>query len=312
MRLPSYMRVLIKLSVFLALSACETRPSVGPAVRLAAGASDTIIINSRRPTPLAVHALDAEGGIIKSARVSYARVDGDPLPLDSLGVITCTRRGDLAVRAALANLTTRVFVLCRPVEYVRLQGPLQFILGDSEMDRPLLLPVAAYAADGHPVVTFSGRVDVVNNGVAELRGLTLYPQSRGITRADAYIGDRAASVGVHIYQRVSTLAALDTVLRVNPGQRLFAVPLGLESGELLRQRLPRGNWLLTMLPEQDPDPYGMRLRIEGASCQANIFNSPRRFACSAGSNADVIIYRSFRKNETKIATGYLLVRWLFT
>lgn len=306
------MRILTRLSVSLALCSCQTAPSTGQVVRLAAGASDTIIVNNRRPTPLPVHAFDAENRIVASAHVRYTRVDGDSLPLDSLGVITCTRRADLIVRAALANLATRLFILCRPVEYVRLPGPLQFILGDSEMNRPILLPVTAYGPDGRPVVVFSGHVDVIDNGVAVLRGLTLYPRSRGITRTDAYIGDRAASVGVHIYQRVSSLAALDTLLRVSPEQRLFAVPLGLESGELLRQRLPRGNWLLTMLPEQDPEPYGMRLRIEGASCQANIFNTPRRFACSAGSNAKVIIYRSFHKDETQVATGYLLVRWLFT
>lgn len=306
------MRILTSLSAFLALCTCQIAPSAGPVVRLAAGASDTIIVNSRRPTPLPVKALDAEGRIVAKAPIRYTRMNGDSLPMDSLGVMTCTRAGDLTVRAALANLATLISVLCRPVEYVRLPGPLQFILGDSEMDGPSLLPVTAYGPDGHPVVVFSGRADVVDNGVAVLRGLTLYPRSRGITRTDAYIGDRGAAVGVHVYQRVDTLGALDTLLRVIPEQRLFAVPLHLGSGELLRQRLPPGSWMLTMLPELDPDPYGVRLRIEGASCQANIFNTPRRFACSAGSSAKVIIYRSFRKNDTRVATGYLLVRWLFT
>jgi hypothetical protein len=205
-----------------------------------------------------------------------------------------------------------VFVHCRPVEYLRFPGPVQFILGDSIMNRPRRLPVTAYGADGHPVVVFAGRVEVVDSGVATFRGLTLYPLSRGITAAGAHIGERTAWTGVHIYQRVDTLAALDTLLRVDPQQRLFAVPLRLESGELTRQRLPPGGWMLTMLPEEDHDPNPIRLRIEGAACQANILNTPRRFGCWAGPNAAVVIYRPFASRQTPAESGYLLVRWLFT
>lgn len=226
--------------------------------------------------------------------------------------MTCTRPGDLAVRASLGSLTVRVFVRCRPVQYVRIPGPLQFILGDSEMNRPLPLPVEAYGADGRRVVVFAGSADVLESGVATLRGLTLYPRARDITLAGAYIGDRTAAIGVHIYQRVSTPTALDTLLRVQPKQRLFAVPLRLESGEFFRQRLPPGSWMLTMLPEEDHDPNGSAYVIEGAACQANIFNTPRRFACWAGPSAAVVIYRPFRRRQTSVETGYLLVRWLFT
>ena len=127
--------------------------------------------------------------------------------------MTCTRPGDLAVRASLGSLTVRVFVRCRPVQYVRIPGPLQFILGDSEMNRPLPLPVEAYGADSRRVVVFAGSADVLDSGVATLRGLILYPRARGITLAGAYIGDRTAAIGVHIYQRVSTPTALDTLLR---------------------------------------------------------------------------------------------------
>jgi hypothetical protein len=189
---------------------------------------------------------------------------------------------------------------------------MQFILGDSEMSRPLRLPIEAYGADGRPVTLFVAAVSIADSGVAALKGLTLYPRSRGITMAWARIGNRDAGIGVHIYQRVSTLAALDTMVRVPPNQRLFAVPLRLETGQSYRQRLPPGGWMLTMLPEDDHDPNRIRLRIEGADCQANLLNTPRRFGCGAGPNAAVIIYRPFRKRDASIETGYLLVRWLFT
>lgn len=306
------MRILTTSIALLSVCACGIPSKAGPPVRLATGRSDTIIVNSRRATPLPIRALDAAGRAVAGAPIRYAWAGGDSLPVDTAGTVTCTRPGDLAVRVSLGSISARVFVRCRPVEYVRFPGPVQFILGDSEMDRPVPLPVTAYGADGRPVVVFAGRAEVLDSGVATLRALTLYPRARGITLAGAYIGDRNAAIGVHIYQRVSTPTALDTLLRVQPKQRLFAVPLRLESGEFFRQRLPPGSWMLTMLPEEDHDPNGIRLRIEGAACQANIFNTPRRFACWAGPSASLIIYRPFRRSQTSVETGYLLVRWLFT
>ena len=306
------MRILTGTIALLSVCACDVRSTAGPVVRLVAGTSDTIVVNNRLPTLLPVHALDAAGRAVAAPPIRFKWVDGDSLPLDTIGTVSCTRPGDLGVRATLGNLAIRVVVRCRPVQYVRIPGPLQFVLGDSEMTRPLLLPVTAYGSDGRPVVVVAGSVDVLDTAVARLRGLTLYPRSRGITLVDAYIGDHSASIGVHIYQRVSTLAALDTLLRVPPNQRLFAVPLRLESGQFYRQRLPPGGWMLTMLPEEDKDPNGIRLRIEGAACQANFLNTPRRFGCGVGTSGSVVIYRPFRQRETPVATGYLLVRWLFT
>ena len=305
------MRILTTTIVLLSVYACGVPSKAGPAVRLATGRSDTVIVNSRRATALPIQALDAAGRAVAGAPIRYAWAGGDSLPVDTAGTVTCTRPGDLAVRVSLGRISARVFVRCRPVEYVRFPGPVQFILGDSEMNRPIQLPVTAYGADGRPVVVFAGGAEVSDTGVAMLRGLTLYPRSRGITTAGAYIGERAAWTGVHIYQRVDTLAALDTLLRVDPEQRLFAVPLRLKSGEFTRQRLPPGGWMLTMLPEEDHGPNPIRLRIEGAACQANILNTPRRFVCWAGPTAFVIIYRPFNRTQLSAETGYLLVRPVF-
>lgn len=304
------MRILTATALF-CLCACGTRSSAGPAVRLATGRSDTVIVNSRRSTPLPIQALDAAGRAVAGAPIRYAWAGGDSLPVDTAGTVTCTRSGDFSVRVSLGLISTRVFVRCRPVEYVRFPGPAQFILGDSEMSRPLQIPVTAYGVDGRPVVVLAGSAEVSDTGVAVLRGLTLYPRSRGIAMAGAYIGERAAWVGVHVYQRVDTLAALDTLLRLDPKQRLFAVPLRLESGEFTRQSLPPGGWMLTMLPEVDRDPNPIRLRIEGAACQANIFNTARRFVCWAGPTASVIIYRLSSRTRLSAETGYLLVRAVF-
>jgi hypothetical protein len=299
----------------LTVGACDVAPAPGPPVRLVAGvleASDTVVVNSRWPTPLPVRALDPAGRPVAAAPIRYEREGGAPLPVTPAGAVTCTRAGDLTVRATLGHAPPRRLVVrCRPVAHVRIPGPLQFILGDPAHTRPHALPVAAYGPDGRPVRLFVGRAFVVDSGVATLRGLTLAPRARGITRVGAHVGDGAAGMGVHVYQRVDTLAALDTLLRVRPAQRLFAVPLRLARGELRRQRLPPGGWMLAMLPEEDADRPGIRLRVEGAACDPNFLNAPRRFGCEAGPDARVIVYRPFDSEGDSVATGYLLVRWLF-
>jgi len=305
------MRIVTAAIVLLAACACDTQSTRGPAVRLSAGASDTIIVNARRPTALPVRALDAAGRAVAGAPIRYEWVGGAPLPVTSIGAVTCTRSGDLAVRAALGRLTARLFVRCRPVEYVRIPGPVQFILGDSALSRPRAIPVEAFAADGRTVALFAGSALVSDSGVAALHDLTLVPRSRGITIAGVQVGDRSAAIGVHVYQAVGTLASLDTILRVRPEQRLFAVPLHVESGEFHRQRLPAGEWMLAMLPEEDHDPNGIRLRVEGAACTPHLLNAPRRFGCRVGPGASVVVYRPFGSREASVATGYLLVRWLF-
>jgi hypothetical protein len=119
------------------------------------------------------------------------------------------------------------------------------------------------------------------------------------------------TVGVHIYQRVSTLAAIDTLLRLPAERRLFAVPLRLQRGELRRQRLPPGGWMLAMLPEEETDATGIRLRVEGASYQSNFLSTSWRLGCQAGPGTTIIIHRPFGSRETSVATGVLPVRTLF-
>lgn len=297
------------LSLF--LSTCSP-PQQGRPVRLVHSTSDTVVLNSRHPSPLAVRALDAMGAPIVNAPIRYAWTGGDSLPVTPTGEVTCIRSGDFTVRALLGGLVKRLKVQSRVVEYVRIPGPLQFVLGDSGLSRPLSLPLSAYDTNGRPIIRYGASVGVKDTGIATVRGLTLFPRKRGITALGAHIGDREAGIGVHVYQRVSSLGAVDTILRVRPDQRLFAAPLQLRTGELIRQRLPPGDWMLAMLPETDSAPDRLQLRIEGAHCQEHFLNSPRRWGCHAGPDAAMIIYRPFGRPQAPAAVGYLLVRWLFS
>lgn len=297
--------------------ACTPTSRAGPPVRLAIGTSegtsDTVVLNHQRPTGLGIRALDSRGRVVPGAPVQYARVRGPALPVDATtGAVTCARAGDLIVRATLGQLAKDVLVRCRPVEHVRIPGPVQFILGDAVWSQPRPLPVEAYSRQGERIALIAGSAQVADGGIATLRGLTLHPRKRGITVAGVQVGDRSAGIGVHIYQRVDDLRALDTLLQVPPTQRLFAVPLRLERGQYRRQRLPPGGWMLAMLPEEPP-VYGraetIQLRVEGADCQPNFLNAPRRFGCRAGSDAAVIVYLSPASADSVVA-GDLLVRRL--
>jgi hypothetical protein len=304
------MRILRAVIVLVSLCGCEGTSPPGPPVRLAAASSDTIIINSSWPTLLPVHAFDAEGRTVAQALIRFEAVGGASLPLTGTGAVTCTTSGDLRVRAILDTLTTLVVVRCRLVDHVRIPGPIQFVLGDSALSQPQVIPVGVYSADGTPVSPFTLTLSV-GSDVATLQGTTLYPRARGITSADARVGDREAGTGVHIYQRVEGFDALDTLLRVDPHGRLFAVPLRLEAGSLYRQRLPPGQWMLSMMPRNDHGPNPIRFRVDSAACAWNLLNDPGRLGCGTGSRASVAVFRTPDPGVPEVAEGYLLVRWLF-
>jgi hypothetical protein len=303
------MRILRLAVLLLGADACRaSRP--GPPVRLAGDISDTIIVNSRWPQRLPVHAFDPKGRIVVGAPIRFERVDGADVPIASAGGVKCTTSGDLSVLAVLDSLRTRVFVRCRLVDTVQVQGPIQFVLGDSEFGRPRAFPLAVYGSDGRPVSLFTASIFLVDSDVAKLRGTTIYPQSRGVSLVWVHIGDHEGGTGVHIYQRVGGLDALDTLLRVHPGRRQFAVPLLMKSGTQFRQRLPPGGWMLTMLPREEHGPNPIRVFVDRAVCDSNFLNDPGRLACTAGSHASVIVYRPFSKPVSAPASAYLLVRAL--
>jgi hypothetical protein len=180
------MRVLAATIVL--LCACERQPQPGPPVHLVAGASDTVVVNSRYPMALPVRALDAMGRTVAGAPIRYTWAGHDSLPVTATGAVTCTRSGDFAVRAALGPLTLRLVVQCRRVEYVRMSGPLQFVLGDSALSQPFAIRFVAYGADARPIAPVMAGVSVGNTGIASFRGLLLSPREREITWANVRVG----------------------------------------------------------------------------------------------------------------------------
>ena len=294
------------------LCACGPTPPNEPVTQLAHDGSDTIVVNGRHPTQLELRALDAAGLPVPGAAVQYVRVGGDSIPLDSSGTVTCTPSGAVEVLATAGQARQHLTILCRVVEYVRVAGPFQFVLGDALLSRPRSVQVDAYDLSAKRIAPIAYSIGVMDTSIAVVHGRVLFPRRRGITALGARSGDRDIGAGVHVYQRVSALDALDTLLRVPPDERLFAVPLLLQPGEMRRQRLPPGDWMLTMVPESDTSKNRIRLRIEGSRCTDHFLNTPRRWGCAAGTGAAVVLYREQGSPRATDSTSYLLVRWLFS
>jgi hypothetical protein len=276
---------------------------------LSAGASDTIIVNDYGPIPLPVRAVDAEGHPIQQAPIRYERTSGDDLPVSSAGVVTCARRGDLAVHAVLGSLSKSFVVRCRPIARLMISGPVQFVLGDSALSQPIEVPLAAYDSNGRPVTMLAGFLKVLRTPIATARGSMLIPDSQGVTLLKAWAGHEAAVTGLHIYKRVD-LATLDTLRRVDGYHRQIAVPIRVRPGEELRLALPHGEWMITTFAADQP-PGAFRLRFENASCTPNLLNDPERFGCRTATGAAVIVSRRVRSRDTSAITGYLLVRGFY-
>lgn len=289
-------------SVAVALIVAPLTPTAckGPPARLVAGTADTMVVNSTRRVSVPVRVLDAKGRVLDStgAGARFRWLSGLALPVSDSGAVTCTQRGDALVRVTRGDLTTNLLVRCRPVASLRLAGPVSLVLGDSAQD----LPILALGADGMPVDLLAGEANIVDSSVATLerRGtLRILPRATGATLVEVLVGGRSARAGVHVYERVSTLDGL------RPEQRLVSVPLRLTSGEMHRWPLRAGGWMVAMLPGPDGRP-GPSFRIDGAECRPAL--TERRYVCTVGPDASLIVYHPWRASPHPELIGELLLR----
>jgi hypothetical protein len=254
-----------------------------------------VIVNNRRPVWIPVRVLDAAGHVLPDTGVRFQWASGANIPVSAVGELTCARSGDATVRATLGRLATEAVVRCRPVETVRIAGPIQFMLGDTARQ----LPIAVLGPDGRPVDLLEGQVWIEDSSVATVEGLRVRPRAPGATLLAVTIGNRDGAAGVHVYERASTLDGL------RQERRLLAVPLRLTPGDMRRWHLPAGEWMLTMWPEED-EGRGLRLRLEGANCVRSRI-SKRRYQCLVRDEASVIVYAPWQAAPSSELIGTLAV-----
>src|SRR5690348_14505867 len=174
----------------------------GPPARIVVGRSDTVLVNSRKPTLLPAHVLDAVGHELSAGGLDYQVVSGDRIGLSARGLVSCARRGDTRLRASLRSITTEFVLLCRPVKGFRFMfdpGPPLLVGGP-----PRELALGAIGVDDMPVLLLAGTATIEDSGIAVLRGLTVEPRAAGETFVAVDIGDCVHWVYVEVDQPVAS------------------------------------------------------------------------------------------------------------
>ena len=244
-RLAAYM-LAVAVSLSLLTIAWLTRN--GPPARLIAGAgsdSDGIVVNNFGPVQLSMRVLDAAGHRLERTDVRYQRVSGVAIPVSPRGMVTCTRHGDVIVRASLATLTRDFVIHCEPVRKIRDAGWGNFVVGDPART----LTVDAIGLDGQPVTRIAARLRVFDSTVATLDSSgRLRPLRPGYTSVDMEIGDRVVRAEVLVFEPVRTFEGL------RPDQRLVVAPIRIARGASIRWPLPTGVFYLTFSANSSEAP----------------------------------------------------------
>jgi len=287
-------KCLCLLTVLSVAAACSE--SDGPPVRLVGGSSDTVIINNRAETRIPLRVLDAHGHVLPDSGVRYRLIAGDNIAVSPTGRIKCLHSADVTVHASLGGLASTMLVRCRPVNRVQIDGPMQFLLPDTAQEMPLRV----LDLEGNEVSLLNGTADIIDTTIATIDGIRVIPKAPGVTVAGVRFGNVSAGVGVHVYQKVSSLDVLQQ------GMKFVGVSLRLAGGETKTWKLPSGSWMLTMLPEAD-EVNGVRLRIEGANCSP-LQLTRRRYGCFVKTAGKVIVFNPSTSSTAPELSGVLLVR----
>ena len=244
-RLAAYMLAVV-LSFSVLTIAWLTRN--GPPARLIAGAgtdSDGIVINNFGPVQLSMRVLDAAGHRLERTDVRYQQASGAPIPVSPRGAITCTRRGDVIVRASLATLTRDFVVHCEPVRKISDAGWGNFVIGDPAST----LTVDAIGLDGKPVTRIAARLRLFDSTIATLDASgRLRPLRPGHTSVEMEIGDRGARTEVTVFEPVRTFEGL------RADQRWVVAPIRITRGASIRWPLPAGVFFLTFSADSTEAP----------------------------------------------------------
>jgi hypothetical protein len=271
----------------------------GKPTRLVVGHSDTVVVHSRRPMAITADGRDAQGNAVGVPGITYRLAGGDSVPLSSEGMVSCMRHADAEIVATAGALSTTALIRCRPIQSIKVSGPVQFLVGDTALS----LNPQVLGLDGKPLDVIAGSVSIDDRSVVGAEGMRLSPRSPGVAHVTLTVGDSSASTEAHVYQ------PLDALVKLTPEQPMVAVRLSLRSGEYRRWNLPAGTWMLTMLPYKD-ERRGIRLSVKGANCAPDT-STPRRISCSTKDSASVTVEHPSKTPAPELE-GQLLVRRIKT
>ena len=289
------MRLAGKALLLLSLGACARTPE-----RLRLGSSDTVVVNSREPVALPVHAFDRDGRELRVRRTRFTKLTGDDrVRISDDGVVTCLGRGDAQISVTSGARSVRGMVRCEPIRGFRYMPGVELVAGGP----PQRLAVAAVGIDGAPVTAIAGRMSVRDTTVVRLADGSVFARARGETFVDVEAGDCATAIHVDVLERVATPDTLE------PYQEFMIPSLRLGVGESRRWRIPVGRFDLRFEPAgSDRDP--LVLAGVGLNCARFPGEDAQHYSCVSYGGGTVVVRHPGASATAQSLAGRLLVRRL--
>jgi hypothetical protein len=264
--------VVVSFVVLAMTTGCASRRPV----RLLAGRSDTVIVNTSTRVQVPVSGVDAKGRVRTVRGLQFEWLSGDRIALSRDGDVSCLKPGEAVLRAWDSHLSTRFVLLCRPVKGFRPSGGVELVVGAG----PQRLPLYAVGFDDKPVTQLVGAATIENEGVADLEGPMVYARAPGETEVHVEIGDCALSIPVWVYGRATDATA------IKPNQAFFT-RFRLTGGESHRWHITPATYHIALLPDSG-DEADVILGGNALNCVPHLGEADHTW-CVALRDAEVVV-----------------------
>ena len=270
--------------------ACTSRRPV----RLVAGRSDTVIVNTSTRVQLPVAGVDAKGRVRDVSGLQFEWLSGDRVSLSSHGDVSCAQTGEAVLRAWDSHLSTRFVLLCRPVKGFRDAPGIELAVGAG----PQRLPLYAIGLDSKPVTQLVGIARIEDDQVADLEGSMVYARSPGGTDIIVEIGDCSVRIPVWVHGRARDATA------IKPNQA-FSTRLRLTGGESNAWHLAPATYHLALLPDSGAESD---LTLSGSSLNCvPLMGEGDNTWCVALKAAEVVVRNARSPGGESEASGTLYI-----
>jgi len=278
-------------SVFvIALVACA---DAGP-LRLVAGRSDTVIVNSRESVPVNLRLVDS-AGVARQAKGAVIRLVRGDVELSKDGQVKCNRSSDVEIAATLGNLSTRVILLCRPIVSIGMPRVLRLAVGSP----PTRLDVGAVGVDGESIDMIAGTASISDTQVATLVEGEVRAKARGVTAVEVEAGGCAIQVPIEVFE---SNPKSDDLL---PHQQ-YAESLSVSAGEIRNWRVPPGRYEISLFDAKGA-PQFLRLATHEMNCAA-LPRAEQQYSCIARDRASVIVHHTEPAGRGRNSRAVLVVQ----
>ena len=275
-------------ALLLALAACDATP-----VRITTTVtdSDSVVVNTQRPTPLPAVVQARDGSVLAEAPVQWRQLANAShhagIVLSESGTVDCQATGDIRVEARSGAAVRTFTVLCRPIATVQAMPSVVMELDDP----PAEYSIGALTAQREPVHQLAGVATMADTSIAVLRDGRIVPRAIGTTYLRVQVGDCDVAVIVTVEDAVDAAQAI-------AAYRPYETQITLAPGELRSWRPPPGLTLVHLLSEPARQPQvtapasPMLFAVLNANC-ANFRQAYRAVSCVM-SDSSVVVVRNTR------------------